>query len=68
MLLVLGGRGDPVDRALDKAAGQERDRVAGVHGERRVLRLDPLPLAGLVVLYLERRYRLAEEERPRAKI
>lgn len=68
VLLVLRGSGDSVDRALDEAAGQESERVAGVHGERRVLRLDPLPLAGLVVLDLERRDRLAEEKSPRAKI
>lgn len=43
---------------------QERERVACVHGERRVLRLDRFPFAGLVVLDLERGDGLAEEEGP----
>ena len=68
MLLVLRGRGDSVNRALDVAAGQEGERVAGVYGERRILRLDPLPFAGLVVLDLERSNGLAEEECPRAEV
>lgn len=68
MLLILRGCGDSVDRALDVAAGQEGERVAGVYCERRILRLDPLPFAGLVVLDLEGSNRLTEEERPRAEV
>ena len=68
MLLVLRGRGNSVNRALDVAAGQEGERITSIHGERRILRLHPLPLARLVTLDLERSDGLAEEQSPGAEV
>ena len=68
VLLVLRGRSNSVDRALDVAAGQEGERITCIHGERRILRLHPLPLASLVVLDLQCSDGLAEQESPRAEV
>jgi hypothetical protein len=57
-----------VNGALDVAASQERQRVACVDRDGPVLWLHPLPLVLHVVPDLEGRYRLTEEERPRAEI
>jgi hypothetical protein len=57
-----------MDRAFDVPAREQVERVARIHGERPVLGLDPLPLARRVVLDLERRDGLAEEERERAEV
>ena len=58
----------PMDRAADVSGSQERQRVARVHSKRPVLGLHPLPLARRVVLDLQRRDGLAEEQRPRAEV
>ena len=50
-----------MDGAPDIAAGQERDGVACIYGERCVLRLHPLPLIVDRVTNLECRNGLAEE-------
>ena len=52
----------PMNSALHVAAGQERESIAGVHGQGGVLRLDPLPLVVDWVPDLERGDGLTEEE------
>ena len=54
--------------ALDVVRRQQVERVARVDGERRVLGLHPLPLAGDGVPDLQRRDGLAEEEREGAEV
>ena len=50
--------------APDVSAGQERQGIAGVDSQRRILGLDVLPLASLVVLDLECSDGLAEQQSP----
>ena len=57
-----------MDGAAHVTSRQEAERITCVHGERRVLRLDVLPLARFVVLDLKRCNRLPEEKSPRAEV
>ena len=57
-----------MNRALDVTGRQERKGITRIDRERAVLGLDPLPLAGGVVLDLERGDGLAEEQRPRTEV
>ncbi|TLD33827.1 hypothetical protein PspLS_00201 [Pyricularia sp. CBS 133598] len=66
--LVLGRQRDPVDRGLDVAPGQEAEGVARVDGQAAVERLGPLPLPRAVVLDLQRRHRLPEQQRDGAQV
>lgn len=65
--LVRGRRVHAVHAGLDQPARQRSQRVARVDRDGAVLRLDPLPLARRV-LDLQRRYRLSEQQRHRAKV
>lgn len=54
MRLIRGRRSHPVDRALDIVTRQETQRIAAVDGECPRLGLCPFPLAGDIVLDLQR--------------
>ena len=54
--------------ALHVPPSQEREGVAGVHGESRILRFYVLPFSSVVVLDLEGRDWLAEQKGPGAEI
>jgi hypothetical protein len=58
----------PVHGAADVPARQERQRVARVDGQRRVLRPDPAPLVVHRVADLQRGDGLAEEQREAAEV
>ena len=57
-----------MDGAPDVPTREQVERVARVDGERRILGLHPLPLASDGVPDLQRRDRLAEEEREGAEV
>ena len=50
----------PMNGALHIATSKEGQCIASIHGQSRVLRLDVLPLASLVVLDLKGGHRLAK--------
>ena len=56
----IGREDTPVNGALDITTSQERECVGCVDSESRILRFDPFPFSGLVILDLERSNRLAE--------
>ena len=58
----------PVDRALDIPACEERERIARIHRDRAILRLNPLPFPRLVILDLQGCDWLTEEEGEGAQI
>lgn len=58
----------PMNGAADVSASEERERVASIHSQRGVQRLDILPFSGLVVLDLQSSDRLAEKKRPGTEI
>lgn len=66
--LVLGGQRDAVDGRLDVVARQEAEGVTRVDRQAAVQRLGPLPVARLVVLDLEGRHGLAEQQRDGAQV
>lgn len=68
MLLILRRHGDPMNRTLHIVSGQERESVAGVDGQRSVLRFSPFPFVSLVVADLERCDGLAEEQGEAAQV
>lgn len=57
-----------MDGRLDVASRQETERIAGVDGQAPIERLGPLPVARRVVLDLESRDRLAEQQRDGAQV
>jgi hypothetical protein len=54
--------------ALHVSGSEELQRIARIHGQRRILRLHPLPLVRRRVPDLQRRDRLAEQQCEAAKI
>lgn len=68
MLLIFWWGGYAVNGAADVASGEEIERVTGVDRNGAILRLDPLPLARLVVLDLEGGDGLTEQKRERSKV
>lgn len=46
VLLVFWRDGNPMNGALDVISGEQAESVTDVDGKSRILRFDPLPLAG----------------------
>lgn len=62
MALVCGREADSVDRGFDVASSQEAEGVAGIDGQASVEGFGPFPLAGAVILDLQRSDGLTEEQ------
>lgn len=58
----------PVNRALHVIGGQQVERIARVDGHSPVLRLHPLPFAGVVATNLQRSNRLTEKQSERTEV
>ena len=57
-----------MDGTLDVVSGEQVESVTSVNSNSRILGFDPLPFATRVILDLETRNRLTEEESPASEV